>query len=146
MPNDATPNIHGPYQHRELARCVASSGWFKHIKPHSNERFLPSKRFGLLEPHPVHLNQCKTLPHLPHTSSIGNSLITLSPNDGELLCGGPAHQIASRSHLMAKCNQSVYKIVYDAAELSSIYLEGAGWQWLGPHSLWLASCPFTHQS
>ena len=61
-------------------------------------------------------NQCKTLPHLPHTSSIGNSLITLSPNDGELLCGGPAHQIASRSHLMAKCNQSVYKIVYDAAD------------------------------
>ena len=65
-------------------------------------------------------NQCKTLPHLPHTSSIGNSLITLSPNDGELLCGGPAHQIASRSHLMAKCNQSVYKIVYDADDVLSI--------------------------
>ena len=67
-------------------------------------------------------NQCNTLPHLPHTSSIGNSLITLSPNDCELLCGGPAHQIAARSHLMAKCNQSVYKIVYDAAEFSSIHL------------------------
>ena len=45
-----------------------------------------------------------------------------SPNDCELLCGGPSHQIASRSHLMAKCNQSVYKIVYAAAEFRSIHL------------------------
>ena len=100
-------------------QCVVEIeiSWEK-LKFVSNLKRYSDSQDGVRRIREVIRNQCNTLPHLPHTSSLCNSLITLSPNDCELLCGGPSHQIASRSHLMAKCNQSVYKIV----EFRSIHL------------------------